>query len=161
MSTTISLPRPGVPIVLSDAVRRYPRATRRLTAVHALMLRGTRASLAARWFGLPVLLLETTGRRSGRVRRTALAYLPDGEDLVVVAANAGAERPPAWWLNLQAAGEGVAVVGGQRRRVTALLAEGARRDRLWRSFAARSRVEHYQGLTARRLPVIALTALPT
>jgi F420H(2)-dependent quinone reductase len=150
----------GVPIGISELARRYPVLARRLTAAHAALLRSTRGYFAARWFGAPVVLLETVGRRTGERRRTALVYLPDGDDLVVVASNAGAERAPAWWLNLQAAGEGVAVVGGRRRPVTASVVEDARRERLWRRFAAVSPVEHYQRRTTRRLPIVALTPAP-
>jgi F420H(2)-dependent quinone reductase len=159
-TTATSSPLPGVPLALSDLARRHPRAARRLTAAHAALIRGTRGSVAARWFGAPVLVLQTVGRRTGSQRRTALVYLPDGDDLVVVASNAGAERPPGWWLNLEAAGEGLAIVGGDRRPVGPGVLEGARRDRLWQHFAAVSPVEHYQRQTARRLPVVALTPLP-
>lgn len=150
---------PGAPVALSAVTRRYPTATRALTAAHTAVVRRTHGLVAARWFGMSVLLLETVGRRSGRPRSAALVYLPDGADLVVVAANAGAERPPGWWLNLQAAGEGVAITGGDRRPVTASMVAGARRDRLWRRFAAVSPVDHYQRQTARRLSVVALTPL--
>lgn len=75
---------------------------------------------------------------------------------MVVAANAGAERAPAWWLNLRAAGEGVAIVGGERRPVSATIAEGDRRARLWARFAAVSPVAHYQRRTRRPIPVVAL-----
>jgi deazaflavin-dependent oxidoreductase (nitroreductase family) len=150
----------GAPIGLSDLARRHPNLARRLTAGHAALLRLTRGYVAARWFGAPVVLLQTVGRRTGELRSTALVYLPDGDDLVVVASNGGAERPPAWWLNLQAAGEGLAIVGGRRRPVTANVVEDGRRDRLWRRFAAVSPVEHYQRRTTRRLPLVALTPTP-
>lgn len=159
MTTTTSPPTAGVPTALSDFARRHPRAARRLTAAHAAVIRGSGGYLAARWFGTPIVLLQTVGRRTGRPRSTPLVYLPDGEDLVVVASNAGAERPPAWWLNLQAAGEGVAIRGSDRRPVTATVVEDARRERLWRRFAAVSPVERYQRQTTRRLPVVALTPL--
>jgi deazaflavin-dependent oxidoreductase (nitroreductase family) len=151
---------PGVPVGLSDLARRHPRAARRLTATHAALLRITRGYLVARWFGMPILLLETVGRRTERRRITPLVYLPDGDDLVVVASNAGVERPPAWWLKLEAAVEGVAIVGGARRPVTAPVVEGARRDRLWRRFAAVAPVERYQRQAWRRLPVVVLTPVP-
>jgi F420H(2)-dependent quinone reductase len=161
MTTTANrFPLPGVPLALSDLARRHPRAARRLTSAHAALIRGTRGSVAVRWFGAPVLLLETVGRRTGRPRRTALVYLPDGDDLVVIASNAGAERPPAWWLNLRAAGEGLAIVGRDRRPVAPCVIGDARRDHLWRQFAAVSPVEYYQRQTTRRLPVVALRPLP-
>jgi deazaflavin-dependent oxidoreductase (nitroreductase family) len=160
MTTMSSSSAAGVPIALSDLARRHPSATRRLTAAHAALIRGTRGSVAARWFGAPIVLLETVGRRTGCRRSTALVYVPDGDDLVVVASNAGADRAPAWWLNLQAAGEGIAIRGRHRRAVAATVVEGARRDRLWRRFAAVSPVERYQRQCARRLPVVALRPVP-
>ena len=80
--------------------------TRRATAAHGALLRRVRLGVLRRWFGMPLLVLETTGRRTGERRAATLAYLPDGDDFVVVAANAGAARAPAWWLNLRAAGAG-------------------------------------------------------
>ncbi len=75
------------------------------------------------------------GRRSGEPRATPVLYLRDGDALVVCASNAGAERTPAWWLNLREAGEGTAVVGSERTRVRPRVLEGAERERLWRAFA--------------------------
>jgi hypothetical protein len=72
---------------------------------------------------------------------------------VVVPANGGADRPSSWWLNLAAAGEGVAVLGRTRRRVVPREATAGERERLWRWFAAMSPVERYQEKTRRRIPV--------
>lgn len=146
----------GAPLALGHVARRAPVATRRMTSVHATVLRHTNGRVATRWFGTRVLVLETVGRRSGRPRSAALVYLPDGDDLVVVPANAGARRPPAWWLNLRAAGEGIAVLGRERRRVRAVEATGAERERLWRRFAARTPVTDYQRHAGRELPVVVL-----
>ena len=147
---------PGVPLALSRIARRRPRATRRLTSVHARVLHRSHGRVATRWFGARVLVLETVGRASGMRRAAALVYLPDGDDLVVVPANAGAARPPAWWLNLRAAGEGIAHVGGERRPVRPLEARGAERERLWRRFAAVTPVAHYERAAGRELPVVVL-----
>ncbi len=49
--------------------------------------------------GVPVLLLTTTGRRSGKKRTTPFLYFRNGADLVVIASNGGEDRAPAWWLN--------------------------------------------------------------
>jgi deazaflavin-dependent oxidoreductase (nitroreductase family) len=105
---------------------------------------------------MPILVLETVGRRSGVRRTNPVVYLPDGDNLVVVPANAGNQVPPDWWLNLRAAGEGIAILGQERRRVTPHEATGAERARLWRHFAARTPVEHYQAITPRRIPVVVL-----
>jgi deazaflavin-dependent oxidoreductase (nitroreductase family) len=145
----------GAPITLSRAARRMPGTTLRLAALHATLLRHSRGR-ADGWFGSRLLLLETVGRVSGLPRRAAVVYLPDGDDLVVVPANAGAPRPPAWWMNLRAAGEATVQVGRERRRVRPLVARGAERERLWRRFAAATPVHHYERHAGRELPVVVL-----
>jgi deazaflavin-dependent oxidoreductase (nitroreductase family) len=76
---------------------------------------------------------------------------------VVVAANAGARRPPAWWLNLRDAGRGVAVLGRERREVAPRVAEGAERDELWRRICAvYPAAEHYPAFAEREIPVVVL-----
>ncbi|HEX2085792.1 MAG TPA: nitroreductase/quinone reductase family protein [Solirubrobacteraceae bacterium] len=125
--------------------------------LHARLYRATGGRLGRRWFGAPVMVLETVGRQSGRPRSTPVLCLRHGEDLVVVAANAGAPRPPAWWLNLRDAGEAVAVVGGERRRVRPRVAEGPERERLWAAFARMyPQIDDYTGFTDRRFPVVVL-----
>jgi deazaflavin-dependent oxidoreductase (nitroreductase family) len=143
-------------VALGPLALRLPRLTRRLTAAHASVFRWTRGRLASRWFGAAVLVLETVGRHTGQPRAVPVVYLPDADNLVVVAANGGAHRPPAWWLNLQAAGHGVAVVGRERRPVRPLEAAGPERERLWRRFAAIAPVDHYQRRTGRTIPVVVL-----
>lgn len=106
----------------------------------------------------PVLLLETTGRRSGTRRTSPLLYLRDGVDLVVVAANAGHPRHPAWWLNLEADPRATVTLGAERRRVVASAVEGPRRDDLWRRFAAMyDGLDAYQAQATRPFPVVALS----
>jgi deazaflavin-dependent oxidoreductase (nitroreductase family) len=146
----------GAPPSLGDAALRMPRLTRRLAGAHGALFRHAHGRAFGRWFGAPVLVLETVGRRTGRPRATPLVYVPDGDDLVVVPANAGADRPPAWWLNLQAAGAGIAILRDDRRRVAPRVAAGAERERLWRRVADVAPLEHYQRRTSRWLPVVIL-----
>jgi F420H(2)-dependent quinone reductase len=143
-------------VLVAPLALRLPRLTRRLTAAHTTLFRWTQGRLASRWFGAAVLVLETVGRRTGKPRAAPIVYLPDGKNLVVVPANGGANGPPAWWLNLQAAGGGVAVLGRERRQVRPLEAAGAEHERLWRRFANISPVDHYQRRTDRRIPVVIL-----
>jgi deazaflavin-dependent oxidoreductase (nitroreductase family) len=139
---------------------RWPRAQRAAGRVHARLYRLSGGRFLPRWFsGAPVMVLETVGRRSGRLRRTPVLYLRDGEALVVLAANAGSSRVPAWWLNLRQAGEGAVVVGRRRSRVTPRELAGAERERLWRAFVEMyPQAEHYTELTERELPLVALEA---
>ena len=80
----------------------------------------------------PVLLLTTTGRKSGQSRTAPVVYLADGENLVVIGSNAGHNRTPAWSLNLKANPEAEIEVGRERRPVRARVAEGDERADLWR-----------------------------
>jgi deazaflavin-dependent oxidoreductase (nitroreductase family) len=156
---SVHMPRPvwrDAPLLLAPLALRFPHIIRRFTAAHAVLFLRTRGRLASRWFGAPILVLETVGRHTGKPRAAPIVYLPDGENLVVVAANGGANGPPAWWLNLRAAGNGVAVLGRERRPVRPLEAAGAERERLWRRFAAVSPVDHYERRTRRCIPVVVL-----
>lgn len=126
--------------------------------LHAKLYRISGGRFIARWHaGAPVMVLETVGRRSGQKRATPVLYLRDGNALVVLAANAGADRTPAWWLNLREAGSGEVIVGRRRMRVTPRLLTGGERDRVWSSFVEMyPQAEHYAQFTDRGLPLIAL-----
>ena len=80
----------------------------------------------------PVLLLTTTGRKSGRRRTAPVVYLADGDRYVVIGSNAGNARVPAWSLNLKANPDAEAEVGRKRVKVRARVAEGEERADLWR-----------------------------
>lgn len=102
-----------------------PGLVRRVGALHRLLYAFSDGRWLSRLSGLPVMILETVGRRSGRRRRTPVCYLPDGDKRIVVPANGGAKRVPAWWLNLSTAGEGIAIVGGRRDGVRPVLAQAS------------------------------------
>jgi deazaflavin-dependent oxidoreductase (nitroreductase family) len=126
--------------------------------LHARLYRISGGRFLPHWFaGAPVMVLETVGRRSGQTRATPVLYLRDRDAFVVLAANAGADRTPSWWLNLREAGAGAVVVGRRRMRVRPRLLAGAERDRLWRAFVEMyPQAEHYERFSDRALPLIAL-----
>ena len=80
----------------------------------------------------PVLLLTTTGRKSGQARTAPVLYLADDERFVVINTNAGNAKTPAWSLNLRANPKAAVEVGRRRVEVRARIAEGEERDDLWR-----------------------------
>ncbi|MBI3687514.1 MAG: nitroreductase family deazaflavin-dependent oxidoreductase [Actinobacteria bacterium] len=108
--------------------------------------------------GAPMLLLTTTGARSGQQRTTPLMYLPDDERLIVFASYAGAPKHPAWYHNLVANPRVTVEVGTETAAMTATIVAGAERNELY----ARQ-VSHYPGFgeyqekTDRLIPVVALT----
>lgn len=127
------------------------------TRGHVALYRLTGGRLLGRWFGAPVMLIETVGRRTGRARTTPIIYMRDGDRLVVTPANAGADRTPDWWLNLREAGQGIAIVGGRRAPVRPRLLEGAEHDEAWRRavewFPA---LAAYRTYTTREFPLVVL-----
>ncbi|MEM9175821.1 MAG: nitroreductase/quinone reductase family protein [Myxococcota bacterium] len=128
---------------------------------HPRVYRFTGGRLGGRLAGLPVLLLETIGRRSHARRETALTYLPhphpDGEHFVVVASVLGEPRHPAWYLNLRADPKVAVRVGRRRIAVVARDAEGEEREQIWDDLIARSPdYAQYRTRTDRRIPVVVL-----
>jgi deazaflavin-dependent oxidoreductase (nitroreductase family) len=113
-----------------------------------------------RWSGQDTLLLTTRGRRSGKLRRTALIYGRDGDSYLVVASSGGAPAHPAWYLNLVAEPQVQVQVGADTFAATARTASGEDRQRLWRMMAAKfPNYDSYQrraGKAGRQIPVVVL-----
>jgi deazaflavin-dependent oxidoreductase (nitroreductase family) len=108
-------------------------------------------------YGVPVALVESVGRKSGKRRTHPLLCKEDGDNLVLIASKGGTDRHPAWYHNLKANPETTAWWKGEKRRVRARDATGAERDRLWRMMAeAYSPYESYQRRTERQIPVVVL-----
>jgi deazaflavin-dependent oxidoreductase (nitroreductase family) len=104
-----------------------------------------------------MLLLDHIGARSGRVRTTPLAYLRDGENVVLVASKGGHPRNPAWFHNLMANPDTTIQVGSERRAVHARLAAGKERDRLWDEVVdLYGGYRDYQERTDRVIPLVVL-----
>jgi deazaflavin-dependent oxidoreductase (nitroreductase family) len=107
--------------------------------------------------GAPMLLLTTTGAKSGQRRTTPLVYLPDGDRFIVIASKGGAPAHPAWYHNLAAHPETTIEVGTESIPVTALVVTGEERDKLYaRQAELRPAFAEYQTKTTRRIPVVAL-----
>ena len=115
------------------AVRRKLRrwAIRAVSTAHLATYRVSRGRVLGSVVGMPVLLLTTVGRRSGKARTTPLTFLRDGTDLVVIASNGGADRPPDWARNLQHTPRAVIEIGTDKLVVTARAASEQERERLW------------------------------
>jgi deazaflavin-dependent oxidoreductase (nitroreductase family) len=110
-----------------------------------------------RWNGVNTLLLTTRGRRSGKLRRTALIYGRDDDRYVVVGSYGGSAKHPVWYLNLRTEPEVEVQVGAEKFRARAVAATGEERDRLWKLMASVwPQYDQYQTKTAREIPVVAL-----
>jgi F420H(2)-dependent quinone reductase len=88
----------------------------------------------------PVLLLTTTGRKSGQPRTAPVVYLADGDNVVLINTNAGNAKIPAWSLNLKANPQAEVELGRRRHKVRARVAEGEERADLWSKH-----IEQYAG----------------
>lgn len=107
--------------------------------------------------GAPLLLLTTTGARSGMARTTPVMYLPDGDRLIIFATKAGASTNPDWYYNLMAHPKATVEVGSETFEVMAVEVTGEERDRLYaRQAALFPGFADYEAKTTRRIPVIAL-----
>jgi deazaflavin-dependent oxidoreductase (nitroreductase family) len=109
----------------------------------------------------PVLLLTTTGARTGRQTTTPLGYAVDGGRVFVVASKGGAPRNPAWFHNLRANPAVTVELGGQSHRARAVITEGHERDRLYGMIAAGApALREYERSTERLFPVVVLDGVP-
>ena len=131
---------------------------RRLRGGHTTVYRLTGGLIGHRVPGAPpMLLLDHIGAKSGTVRTTPLAYLEDGEDLVIVASKGGHPRNPAWFHNLMAHPDTFIQVGPVRRAVHARVAEGEERSRLWDAVVELyGGYRDYQERTDREIPLVVL-----
>lgn len=110
---------------------------------------------------LPVLLLTTKGRKSGRARTMPLIYGRRGRDYVVVASKGGAPQHPAWYLNLVDHPECEIQVAHEHHSVHARTAEPDEREELWRTMRdIYPPYDDYQEATSRTIPVVVLEPVP-
>lgn len=130
----------------------------RVGRVHARIYEWTNGRVGRNAGGLEHLLLTTTGRSSGKPRTVALTFLRDGDDIVLVASNGGADRHPAWWLNLERDAHARVRLGPETFDVEARRAAGTERGRLWERLEAYNPFyRRYAGITERDIPVVVLT----
>lgn len=138
------------------AVRRT-RLIEVLWKVHGWVYQRTGGRLGGRLLRMPVLLLTTTGRRTGLPHTSALTYLPYGPNFVVIGSNGGAAKHPAWLLNLRANPRVAVQVQNALIDVYAREARGEERKMLWDRLV---QVEHsyavYQSRTTRTIPIMVL-----
>jgi deazaflavin-dependent oxidoreductase (nitroreductase family) len=110
-----------------------------------------------RWNGADTLLLTTRGRKTGKLRRTALIYGTDGDTHVVVASYGGAPQHPEWYLNLVAEPRVTIQVGSEVSEGLARTVRGEERSRLWAQMTGIwPDYDAYQHRTERQIPVVVI-----
>ncbi len=139
--------------------RERPEYNRRLIE----QFRASRGTAGGPMEGRPLLLLTTTGAKTGLRRTMPLMYIPDGTEgtdgarLLVIASNAGAPAHPDWYRNLVANPEVTVEVGTETYDARAVVLEGAERERVWAGIVERYPFfAQHQAQITRQIPVVAL-----
>lgn len=134
-----------------------PIIPRLMARPHVFLYSLTGGMLGGTLVGCPVLLLTTTGRRSGKAVTVPLLYVKNGDAPVIIASYGGSQTHPAWYLNLQKDPRCHVQIKRQRRAMVAEVMEGDERLGLWdRAVEMYGPYGGYQKKTARRIPVVRL-----
>jgi deazaflavin-dependent oxidoreductase (nitroreductase family) len=128
-------------------------------AEHVRAYRESGGERGYHWRGTTILLLTTTGRKTGEARTTPLIHRTDGDTWVVIASKGGAPEDPDWYKNMQADPDAEIQVRDEVIPVTMSTAEGAERSRLWELMCeVWPDYDDYQAKTDREIPVVVFTA---
>jgi deazaflavin-dependent oxidoreductase (nitroreductase family) len=132
--------------------------SKRANNLHVALYRRSGGKFANKIANLPILLITTLGRKSGKVYTNPVVYIKDGQDYLVSATAGGADTDPGWYRNLKTRPEAQIEVGDTAFSVQATIAERDERTRLYEKFkAASNNFVKYEKRTSRVLPVIRLT----
>ncbi|MBV9228238.1 MAG: nitroreductase family deazaflavin-dependent oxidoreductase [Chloroflexi bacterium] len=145
-----------------NAVRRQQsgfnnRVESLFTNLQVSLYRLSGGSIGGTFKGVPVLLLTTAGRKTGKKRTKPLLYLMDNDQVVLVASHAGAPTHPSWWRNLQQNPHAEVQIKRTLLQVEAREATPEERERLWPKLVALyPDYENYQKRTTRSIPIVLL-----
>jgi len=122
--------------------------------------RANQGKVGGQMAGMPVLLLTTTGAKTGRSLTRPLVYTRDGNRIVIIASFAGAPHNPPWYHNLVANPVATVELGADRFKVRAAVTSGEERQRLFDRQAEQMAIfRDYQKKTTRQIPVLVLTRI--
>ncbi len=131
------------------------RLIRFFTQSHVSLYRLTNGKVGG---GKSLLILTTTGRKSGVERSTPLFFFPDGDNFIIIASYGGAPKHPTWWLNLQGNPKAKIQIRSRVLSVTARQADAEESKRLWAIIAENYKnFVEYQSRTTREIPIVILT----
>ncbi len=123
--------------------------------------RANRGKTAGPFADRPLLLLTTIGAKSGQARTSPLMYIPDGNQLLVLASNYGAPKHPDWYHNLLVHPSVTVEVGSETYRATASTLVGSEREQAWARIVERyPSLAQLQRTTRRQIPLVALQREP-
>lgn len=129
-----------------------------MAGMHRFLYRSTGGKIGYNFRGGHILLLTTTGRKTGKARTWPLMYFTDGDRLVVVGSNGGLDRDPAWCLNLRSNPHAHVEIGRKQLAMHAEEAQGNEWDRLWQLVVTQAPMyDGYRTSISRRIPLMVLT----
>ena len=134
------------------------------TGLHGFVYRISKGKVGGRFgggeAGGQVVILGTTGAKTGKARTSPLLAFPHGDDWVVIASFSGHDFHPGWYHNLVASPEATLTIGAETSAVRARFTQGAERDELWeRVSTAYTDYQKYERVTDREIPVVVLEAV--
>jgi deazaflavin-dependent oxidoreductase (nitroreductase family) len=128
-----------------------------IVMLNVLAYRLSSGKLGGKYRALPVLLITTKGRKTGKERTWPVAYIQDGDSYIVTGSNAGRANHPAWLLNLQGTPHATIQVGSVKQRVAARQATPDERSRLWQMLTKREpHYDEYQEHLDRQIQMMIL-----
>ena len=127
-------------------------------STHAAVFRLSGGRVGASIAGMPMLLLATTGRRSGRLHSVPLGYLLELDSYVVIASYRGSPKHPAWYLNLRSEPKALVQVGSEKIEVIAKTVDSDAREQLWNRLVEKTPIyQRFQDRTSRQIALVYLT----
>jgi deazaflavin-dependent oxidoreductase (nitroreductase family) len=133
---------------------------RTTTVINRFLFKLTNGRIGGRFGKVKILLLTTSGRKSGKQRTVPLQYFNDGEEYAIVASNGGDDRHPGWWLNLQAEPKAEVQIGAEKLSVEARRASPEEKGRIWPNvISVYPGYDEYQTRTSREIPLVLLRPL--
>jgi deazaflavin-dependent oxidoreductase (nitroreductase family) len=126
-------------------------------SIYIFLYRLTSGAIGGRMAGLKVLLLTTTGRKTGQLRTTPLGYFKQGGNFIIIASNGGADQNPAWFYNLKSNPQVTLQVGDEHLTAKAEVVDAETRKQLWAELVKMAPgYEKYTQGTKREIPLILL-----
>ena len=128
--------------------------------LHVALYRKSRGKFAGRIANMPLLVITTYGRITGKPTTNAVVFIQDGKDYMVSATAGGSDWVPGWYLNLKVRQDAKIEVGGEALNVQATIIRGEERTQQYEKFkSASDNFTKYEKSTSRELPVIRLTPI--
>ncbi len=138
------------------------RLIRFFTSVHVFLYHNSGGKIWGSMNGNPVLMLTTTGRKTGLPRTTPVVYVHKDDEYLIAASAGGADQNPTWLSNINSKPEATIEINGKQIKVNAVITSGDERDKLYELFKAMGPgFIEYEKKTTRKIPVVRLQPVAT